>query len=61
MEIVKYKTGVINNPLGQPRPTVIVAWFWTFGMDGRTDDTLWENSDYYRPGLWSASWINKPS
>ena len=33
--------------------------------DGRTDvrtygltDTLCENSDHYRPGLWSASWIN---
>ena len=32
------KTGVINDPLGQPqtRPAVIVAWFWSFRTDGRT-------------------------
>ena len=29
-----------------------------FEVLGRTD-TLCENSDHYRPGLWSASWINK--
>ena len=30
---------------------------------GRTDgtDNMCENSDHYRPGLWSASWINKKS
>ena len=28
-----------------------------FEVLGRTD-TLCENSDHYRPGLWSASWIN---
>ena len=33
------------------------AWFWTMGVYGRTD-TMCENSDHYRPGLWSASWIN---
>ena len=32
-------------------------WFWSFGTDGWTD-TQCENSDHYRPGLWSASWIN---
>ena len=33
-----------------------------FEVLGRTygrKDTLCENSDYYRPGLWSASWINR--
>ena len=39
-----YKTGVINDPLGQGKDV------WT--------DTLCENSDHYRPGLWSASGIN---
>ena len=31
---------------------------WDGRTDGRTD-TLCEISDHYRPGLWSASWINK--
>ena len=33
------KTGVINDPLGQPTVPaswVIVTWFWSFGTDGRT-------------------------
>ena len=34
------------------RPAVILAWFWSFGTDGRTDN-LCENCDHYR----SASWI----
>ena len=47
---------MIHSASPQSRPAVIVAWFWSFGTDGRTD-TLCENSDHYRPGLWSASWI----
>ena len=51
----KNKTGVINDPLGQPKVPAgsncrLILKFW----DGRTD-TLCENSDHYRPGLWSAS------
>ena len=65
------KTGVINDPLGQPTvPAVsdfrLILKFWDGLMDGRTDgrtygltDTLCENSDHYRPGMWSASWINR--
>ena len=55
---------VIHSASPQSRPAVIVAWFWSFGTDGRTDatyrrtDTLCEHSDHFRPGLWSASWIN---
>ena len=52
---------MIHSASPQSRPALIVAWFWSFGTDGRTDgrtDTLCENSDHYRPGLWSASWIN---
>ena len=40
----------------QSRPAVIVAGFWNFVPDGRTDN-MCENSDHYRPELWSASWI----
>ena len=46
----------------QSRPAVIVAGFWSFVPDGRTDgrtNNMCENSDHYRPGLWSASWITK--
>ena len=56
----KYKTGVIDDPLG--RPTVspvanIVFAFVLLGyekwrrMDGRTDD-MCKNYDPYRPWLW---------
>ena len=44
---------MIHSASPQSRPAVIVAWFWSFGTN-----TLYENSDHYRPGLWSASWIN---
>ena len=46
------------------RPAHIPGRQWLsldFEVLGRTDgrtDTLCENSDHYRPGLWSASWIN---
>ena len=40
----------------QSRQAVIVAGFWSF-CAGRTDN-MCENSDNYRPGMWSASWIN---
>ena len=50
----KNKTGVINDPLGQPTvPTGsdvrLILNFW--------DGHLCENSDHYMPELWSASWI----
>ena len=47
---------MIHSASPQARPAGLVAWFW----DGRTERrSMWENSDHYRPGLWSASWINK--
>ena len=61
-----HKTGVINDPLGQPTVPAGSDWrlilkFWNGRTHGRTDgqtDTLCQNSDHYRPGLWSAPWIN---
>ena len=55
----KDKTGVINDPLGQPTVPAgsacgLILKFW----DGCTD-ALCENSDHYQPGLWSASRIKK--
>ena len=51
------KSGVINDPLGQPTvPAGSDCRLILKFRDGRTD-TLCENSDHYRPGLWSASWI----
>ena len=44
------------------RPAVISLDFEVLcRTDGRTDGqhNMCENSDHYRPGLWSASWINK--
>ena len=57
---------VINDPLGQPTVPAgsdcrMIMKFWDGRTDGHTygrTDTLCENSDLYRPGLWSASWIN---
>ena len=51
------------------QPTHSLCWQWLsfdFEVLGRTDwrtdvRTLCENSDHYRPGLWSASWIKKGS
>ena len=36
----------------------LILKFWDGRMYGLTD-TLCENSDHYRAGLWSASWIKK--
>ena len=59
----RYKTGVINDPLGQthfilPEAITNFTWklfcfaiFWKVEKDGRTDTTS-ENSDHYRPWLW---------
>ena len=56
-KIFKNKTGVIHDPLGQPTVPAGSDCPSNFKfLDGRT---LCENSDHYRPGLWSASWINK--
>ena len=61
-----HKTGVINDPLGQPTVPAGSDCRWILKFcagrtyrrtDGRTDN-MCENSDHYRPGLWSASWIN---
>ena len=49
-------SSMIHSASPQSRPAVIVAWFWSFGTDGRSD-TLCENSDHYRQGHWSSSWI----
>ena len=57
------KTGVINDPLGQP--TVPAGsdcrWILKFcaGRPAGRTDNMCENSDHYRPGLWSASWIKR--
>ena len=52
------KSGVINDPLSQPTVPAgsdfhSITRFW----NGRTDRQC-ENNDHYRPGLWSALWIN---
>ena len=57
------KTGVNNDPLGQPTVLAgsdshLISKLWDVRTYGRTD-TMCENSDHYRLGLWSASWINK--
>ena len=62
------KTGVINDPLGQPTVSAgsdcrLILKFWdvqtrTYGRTDGLTDSLCESSDYYRPGLWSAMWIN---
>ena len=50
---------MIHSASPQSRPAVIVAWFWSSGTDEGRTDTLCENSDHYRQGVWSASsWIN---
>ena len=56
---INYMTGVINDPLGQPTVPAgsDCGWILKF-WNGRTTDTLSENSDHYRSGMWSASWIN---
>ena len=54
----RQESSMIHSASPQSRPAVIVAWFWSFGTDGQTY-TLCENSDHYRSGLWSASWIKK--
>ena len=56
----KYKTGVMNDPLGQPTVSVcndisLILTFW----EGRTD-SLCKNSDHFCPvGRKLLSWINK--
>ena len=55
------KTGLINDPFGQPTvPPAVKICFVLVDIEklgGRTDN-MCEYSDHYRPGLWSASWIN---
>ena len=48
---------MIHSASPQSWSAVIVAWFWSFGTDGRTD-IMCENSDHYRRDRESASWIN---
>ena len=33
------------------------AIFWKVGTDGRTDGSLCEYNDHYRPGLWINNWV----
>ena len=57
----KYKTGVINDPLGQTHNLASTlfsleicfcfAIFWKVGTDGRTDN-MCEYNDHYWPWLW---------
>ena len=35
----------------------VLIWSLLKSGDGRTDN-MCEYSDHYRPGLWSASWVN---
>ena len=55
---------MIHSVSPQSRPAVIfplILKFWDGRTDGQKDvrtDHLCQNSDHYRPGLWSASWIN---
>ena len=61
----KNKTGVFNDPLGQPTIPAgsdcrLILKFWDGRKYVRTrTDSLCENNDHYRPGLWSASWIKE--
>ena len=55
------ESSMIHSASPHFRLAVRFTWFWSFGTDGRTEgrtDNLCENSDRYRPGMWSASWIN---
>ena len=54
------ESSIIHSASPQSRPAVIFAWYGSFGAEARTDN-LCENSDHYRPGLWSAAWINNKS
>ena len=60
-EKTRQESSMILSASPQSRPAGsdcrLVLKFW----DGRTDGptaTLYENKDHYRPGLWSALWIN---
>ena len=58
----RQESSMIHSASPKSRPAVIFALF--FEVLWRTDggmDNLCENSDYYRPGLWLALWINKHS
>ena len=58
----RQESSMIHSASPQTRLSVIAAWFRSFGTDRQKDirtDNLWENSDHYRPGLWSASWIKR--
>ena len=51
------KTGVINDPFGQPTdPASLILKFWDERKDRRhkyvRTDNLRENSDHYRPWRW---------
>ena len=48
----KNKTGVINDPLGQP--TVPASSDFRLKFWDRRTDNLCENSDHYLPGLWAG-------
>ena len=70
VSLVLWKTGNINDPLGQtysqassdhyiPFKFVWFERFWKVGTDGRTD-TTYENSDHYTGcDCWLAVWINR--
>ena len=69
-ELEEEKTGVINDPLGQPTDPAdsdccLILRFRdgryrrTYERTERRTDNLFENSDHYHPGLWSAMWIKK--
>ena len=51
-------SSMIHSASPQSQAAVIVAWFWSFGMDrqkdGRTNGQYVRNCDHYRLGLWSV-------
>ena len=53
-EVNYYKTVVINDPLSQSAVPADSAYHLIMKFLSRTDS---ENSNHYRPGPWSASWV----
>ena len=52
---------MIHSASPQFQPSMIFAWFWSFGTDARSDGqtTCVKIVINFRTGLWSASWIKK--
>ena len=58
LQAIIYKTGVINDPLGQPTNPAGSDCHLNLKFWDEWTNNLCENSDHYGPGLRSASWIS---